>query len=256
MTTFKFKDIDVSKFSIGNIREGTKMRTFYIDYNHEIFSVQSPHLLLDWGGVPKLDQYHQKDSDRRYVLYGIEPQAASKTRETAEEYQKRSRELEAFDDWLRSIEDWVNTDSVQTKLFGTKSADFIPLVRAGTNGAPNKIKFKFYADRETGDPDFDLCQCKEGKTEWEETEGMTLEDLRSKVFRYMGKQRFIFQIRGWTDKIFKQRRHGSHKPVRFGISLVIKSVEYSAPVQREVSTDQPEFLDSDDEIIVTDDKTV
>ena len=85
---------------------------------------------------------------------------------------------------------------------------------------------------------------------------MTLEDLHSKVFRYMGNQRFIFQIRGWTDKISKQRRHGSHKPVRFGITMVIKSVEYSAPVQREVSTDQPEFLDSDDEIIVTDDKTV
>ena len=48
---------------------------------------------------------------------------------------------------------------------------------------------------------------------------MTLEDLRKKVFTYMGKQRLIFQIRGWTDKTFEK----SKKAPRSGITMIINS---------------------------------
>ena len=39
----------------------------------------------------------------------------------------------------------------------------------------------------------------------------------------MGKQRLIFQMRGWTDKIFEK----SKKALRFGLTLTIKAVEYT-----------------------------
>ena len=50
MTTQKFNNIDVSKLSVGKIKDGTKMRTFFIDYDNKLFSVQTPQLVLDWGG--------------------------------------------------------------------------------------------------------------------------------------------------------------------------------------------------------------
>jgi hypothetical protein len=248
MTTHKYNKIDVSKLSIGKIRDGPKMRTFFIDYDNQLFSVQTPQLLLDWGGIPKEDQYHLTDADRRYVLYGSQPQLSSKTRETVEEHEKRSQQLDDFEAWLISIEEWVNSDAILEKLFGKKSSDFIPLVRAGTGGAPNKMKFKFYADRETSDPDFELCKRNpETKDrDFELTAGMSLEDLRKNVFTYMGKQRLIFQIRGWTDKIFEK----SKKAPRFGITMIIKSVEYEPPVKREPAAKlaaQVGFIDSDEE---------
>ena len=55
---------------------------------------------------------------------------------------------------------------------------------------------------------------------------MSPEDLRKNAFKYMGKQRLIFQIRGWTDKITK-------KMPRFGQTLTLKCVEYnSLPVAK------------------------
>jgi hypothetical protein len=62
----------------------------------------------------------------------------------------------------------------------------------------------------------------------------------------MGKQRLIFQIRGWTDKIFEK----SKKAPRFGITMIIKSVEYEPPVKREPAAKlaaQVGFIDSDEE---------
>ena len=249
MTTQKFNKIDVSKLSVGKIKDGTKMRTFFIDYENKLFSVQTPQLMLDWGGIPKEDQYHLTDADRQYVLYGSEPQPSSKTHEADKEYKKRSNDLNEFEAWLISIEEWVNSDSVQKKLFGGKESDFIPLVRGGTGGAPNKVKFKFYTDRDAGDPDFELCKHNtETKTrDFELTSGMSLTDLRKKVFQYMGKQRLIFQIRGWTDKIFEK----SKKAPRFGLTLTIKAVEYTPVVKREPSATPPaevSFIDSDEEL--------
>ena len=72
---------------------------------------------------------------------------------------------------------------------------------------------------------------------------MSLEDLRKKVFAYMGKQRLIFQIRGWTDKLTK-------KTPRFGLTLIIKSVEYEPAKKRQPApkmTTEVSFIDSDDE---------
>ena len=45
MTTHRFNKIDISKLSLGKIRDGAKMRTFFIDYDKQLFSVQSPQLL-------------------------------------------------------------------------------------------------------------------------------------------------------------------------------------------------------------------
>jgi hypothetical protein len=59
----------------------------------------------------------------------------------------------------------------------------------------------------------------------------------------MGKQRLIFQIRGWTDKLTK-------KTPRFGLTLIIKSIEYVPPVKRVPApklSEQVTFIDSDDE---------
>ena len=142
----------------------------------------------------------------------------------------------------------MNSDAILEKLFGKKSSDFIPLVRAGTGGAPNKIKFKFHVDHVTSDPDFELCKRNPETKErdFELTDGMSLEDLRQNVFGYMGKQRLIFQIRGWTDKIFEK----SKKAPRFGITMIIKSVEYEPPVKREPAAElavQVGFIDSDSE---------
>ena len=67
MTTQKFNKIDVSKLSVGKIKNSTNMRTFFIDYDNKLFSVQTPELMLDWGGVPKVDEYHITDADRRYI---------------------------------------------------------------------------------------------------------------------------------------------------------------------------------------------
>lgn len=245
MTTHRFNKIDISKLSLGKIRDGAKMRTFFIDYDKQLFSVQSPQLMLDWGGIPKVDEYHTTDDERRYVLYGTKPQPQSKTHETDAEHEKRSRQLEEFDSWLLSLEDWVNSDAVQQKLFEGKSSDFIHLVKAGTGDAPKKVKFKFYADRETKAPDFELCKRNPETKErdFELTDGMSLEDLRKKVFAYMGKQRLIFQIRGWTDKLTK-------KTPRFGLTLIIKSIEYVPPVKRVPApklSEQVTFIDSDDE---------
>eukprot|EP01044_Picomonas_judraskeda_P015288 COSAG03_NODE_2539_length_2662_cov_81.957082_2_plen_106_part_00 len=105
MTTHKYNQIDVSKLSLGKIKDGAKMRTFFIDYDKQLFSVQSPQLLLDWGGIPKVDEYHTTDAERRYVLYGLGPQPQSKTHETDAEHAKRKQELEDFDSWLHSLED-------------------------------------------------------------------------------------------------------------------------------------------------------
>ena len=71
--------------------------------------------------------------------------------------------------------------------------------------------------------DFELCKRNPETKErdFELTDGMSLEDLRKKVFAYMGKQRLIFQIRGWTDKLTK-------KTPRFGLTPIIKSIEYAA----------------------------
>ena len=77
MTTHKFNKIDVSTLSMGKIKDGAKMRTFFIDYDKQLFNVQSPQLLLDWGGIPKVDEYHTTDDERRYVLYGTQPQPQS-----------------------------------------------------------------------------------------------------------------------------------------------------------------------------------
>ena len=71
MTTIKFNDIDISKFKVTKPRDGAKMKTFFIDYDNELFTVQTPKFLLDWGGVPKKDAYHKTDADCRYVMYGI-----------------------------------------------------------------------------------------------------------------------------------------------------------------------------------------
>ena len=79
MTTQKFNKIDVSKLSVGKIKNSTNMRTFFIDYDNKLFSVQTPELMLDWGGVPKVDEYHITDADRRYVQYGTQPQPSSKS---------------------------------------------------------------------------------------------------------------------------------------------------------------------------------
>ena len=49
MTTQRFNNIDISKLSIGKIKDSTKMRTFFIDYDNKLFSVQTPELMLDWG---------------------------------------------------------------------------------------------------------------------------------------------------------------------------------------------------------------
>ena len=180
------------------------------------------------------------------MLYGSQPQLSSKTRETIQEHEKRSKQMDDFEAWLISIEEWVNSDAIQEKLFGKRCSDFIPLVRAGTGGAPNKIKFKFHVDHVTSDPDFELCKRNPETKErdFELTDGMSLEDLRKNVFGYMGKQRLIFQIRGWTDKIFEK----SKKAPRFGITMIIKSVEYELPVKREPAAKlavQVGFIDSD-----------
>ena len=39
MTTQRFNNIDISKLSIGKIKDSTKMRTFFIDYDNKLFSV-------------------------------------------------------------------------------------------------------------------------------------------------------------------------------------------------------------------------
>ena len=244
MTTHKFNKIDVSKLSLGKIKDGAKMRTFFIDYDKQLFSVQSPQLLLDWGGIPKVDEYHTTDDERRYVLYGLDPQPQSKTHEDDAEYEKRCRQIDEFDTWLLSLEDWVNSEAVLKKLFDGKSHDFIHLRKHSTADGPKKVKFKFYADRKTGAPDFELCQRNPETKErdFELTDGMSLEDLRKKVFAYMGKQRLIFQIRGWTDKLTK-------KTPRFGLTLIIKSVEYEPAKKREPKQTKADisFIDSDDE---------
>ena len=247
MTTQKFNKIDVSKLSVGKIKNSTNMRTFFIDYNNELFSVQTPELMLDWGGVPKVDEYHITEADRRYVQYGTEPQSASKTRELDEDHKKRINNLRNFEKFLLSLEEWVNSDPVQKKLFEqegkTRSADFISLVKSGSGDRPNNVKFKFYADKETGAPDFELSTVNPDskQREYKLTDGMSLEDLRKSVFKYMGKQRLIFQIRGWTDKLTK-------KAPRFGLTLTIKCVEYSLPVPKsKTPVAQTTFIDSSDE---------
>ena len=105
-------------------------------------------------------------------------------------------------------------------------------------------KFKFYADRETGDPDFALARLnpETKQRDFELTDGLSLEDLRSKVFRYMGHQRLIFQMRGWTDKLTK-------RTPRFGLTFIIKCVEYTPPIKREPKQTKADisFIDSDEE---------
>ena len=47
MTTIKFNDIDISKFKVTKPRDGAKMKTFFIDYDNELFTVQTPKFLLE-----------------------------------------------------------------------------------------------------------------------------------------------------------------------------------------------------------------
>jgi hypothetical protein len=238
MKTYKYTDIDPSKLSIGKINDGTKLRTFFIDYNREIFSVQSPYLMLDWGGIPRIDQYHLTDADRQYVLYGLTPQPISKTRETEEENTARFKLVENFQAWLVSLEEWATSKEVQKKLFGEREVKFFDISKSGSSeNNPDKVKFKFYLDRETQDPDFELYEGKEMKS----TKDMTLDDLRDQVFRYMGTQRLIFQMRGWTDKI---RRRPTP---RYGITFIIKSVEYISKEPAKVKSNSVKFIDSSDE---------
>eukprot|EP01043_Picozoa_sp_COSAG02_P091448 COSAG02_NODE_28171_length_594_cov_5.170274_2_plen_94_part_01 len=93
MTTYKISDIDLTKLSVAKVRDNAKMRSFFIDYDGGLFTVQTPQMLLDWGGIPQQDEYHPTDADRRYVMYSIHPQPMSKTFERAEEYHKREDQL-------------------------------------------------------------------------------------------------------------------------------------------------------------------
>ena len=239
MTTIKFNDIDISKFKVTKPRDGAKMKTFFIDYDNELFTVQTPKFLLDWGGVPKKDAYHKTDADCRYVMYGITAQNKAKTRETASEHSHRTQKLKQFEEWLLDIEEWIQSDTVSKVLFGKTSGDFIPLIR---DGKPNKIKFKFYCDRDTNDPSFDLYESTGDKCESQSTSGLSIEDLRSGAFKFMTNQRLIIQFRGWTDKLVKR-----NQLPRYGLMMVIKGVEYSARNTPQKTNIKDEFIDTSDD---------
>ena len=63
MTTQKFNKIDVSKLSVGKIKDGTKMRTFFIDYENKLFSVQTPQLMH--AGLGRHSEGRSIPPDRR-----------------------------------------------------------------------------------------------------------------------------------------------------------------------------------------------
>ena len=236
--TIRYNTIDTSKLTVGSVREGAKMRSFYVDYKGGPFVVQGPEMMMDWGGVPKLDDYHHKDSERQYVMYSLDAQQVEKTREDSEAHAKRKKSLEKFQDWLNEVEGWLNSDDVMNQVLDGRKGDCMPLLKCGNSG-PTKVKFKFYTDKD-GYGDFTVFQKQANSAIEQDSHKMTLDHLSEHVFRYMGSQQLLFQLRGWTDKLNKRNP-------RYGLTLIIKSVKYSnvkpaKPIQQPTT-----FIDSDDE---------
>ena len=246
MSLIKFSDFTTNAIKVTQLKNGKFMRNFYLDYDGGVFVMQTPRFLLDWGGVPRKDEYHLTDSSRRYIMYGLDPVTdLNRTRETSEQNSKRDDDLDVFKSKLLELEEMMQSDDVQQRLFGHTKVDFVPLYRGGTNNsdkhAPDKVKFKFYCDRDTDDPDFDLFKrSTDGTREEQSTEGMSIDNLHSEIFQFMGTQRLVISFRGWAE-----RKPKPNMPLRYGVSMIIKRVEYTKriPKPKPKLSISEEFLD-------------
>ena len=250
MSLVKFNDFNINAIKVTQLKKGKFMRNFYLDYEGGVFELQTPKFLLDWGGVPRKDEYHRTDSDRRYVMYGLDPVTdLNKTGETSEQNSKRDDELDVFKSKLLELEELMQSDDVQQRLFGHTKADFVPLYRGGDSKLstptikhmPDKVKFKFYCDRDTGDPEFELFKrSPDGTREELSTEGMSIDHLHSEIFQFMGTQRLVISFRGWAE-----RKPKPNMPLRYGVSMIIKRVEYTKriPKPKPKLSISEEFLD-------------
>ena len=61
MSLIKFSDFTTNAIKVTQLKNGKFMRNFYLDYEGGVFELQTPKFLLDWGGVPRKDEYHRTD---------------------------------------------------------------------------------------------------------------------------------------------------------------------------------------------------
>jgi hypothetical protein len=129
--TVRFADIDVSKFSLGDIQETdvkSPQKFGWTRYNDSIHYFQTPPLVLRVGGIPKHNpQYHKKTDveDRGYAKLPLDAEHSG-----GELMIKRIEELDA------------HFESLQETLFGeaSKNYQYVPMLRYPSEDEEGVIK--------------------------------------------------------------------------------------------------------------------
>ena len=256
----------------------------YISYDHPIngerqFSLQTPEIKMDAGGIPDADgPYYKTTSARGFVKIPLEVNPNVKG-ESDEERESRASKLEKFKNTLMAIDNYMVEN--KEKIFGSaskaKKYTYQPIVRSPqpkdndsdsdneenqsedgddvvVSHTPMYMKAKIPIVWETENVDLDVYRVNEEGTEAYETDGKwsviddinTLDDLKKHV-SYMRNVKFVLH----ACKYWAQKNSSNGSSTRmYGVTFKVRRVEVKPGrvVKDDHSEDEGElFADSDDD---------
>jgi len=240
------------------------------------WDIQSCEILLDNYGIPDSDgPYYKTAKQRAFVKVPLEVNELVTT-ETADERTVRAKKLTNFKDSLVLIDNYLDSDDMKIKLFGSvkaaKKYTYQPIVRQSKIVAeddsddseaeekeavvsrPDYMKGKIHLDYNTENVQVEIFQKNnEGSDSYQKDGSHTeisvasLDDMRKHV-SYMRKQRFVFHVsKLWASK---QPANGQDKKM-YGATLKLRRVEVQERTQQVATDDNDDgaepFIDSDDD---------
>ena len=259
----KYDKFQISNLSITELSDAKYTKNFYVNYDTSKFSVQTPISKIDFGGIPREDDFHTNDESRCYIKIALDANKnLDDTRETKEENELRNKNNLKLKELFNQIDTFMQSDETKKKLFGKDSKQYIytTIVKAKNEDITDdrnnpefyKIKFYWKNEEDGNGPSFKLFKkTKTGESSYEresvDTNEITDVDyLRKNYIGYMRDMKFIISFHGWANK----KPKGKGQPMSYGVSIRLIKVEVEEKNKTKQVINSNEFIDDSDEEII------